>query len=117
MGKFFLWLFIIFLIGYSFYFGINWTKIRLDYSSMESEAERLFSPSSNCPYHEVPNRLIKKAKEQDIPLKEENVEVYVDEWNGYRVLSFEYTDSITVFNLKNIYFGFSFVDTVFSRPQ
>jgi hypothetical protein len=117
MGKFFLWLLILFVLGYSIYFGINWIKIRLDYSSMESEAERLFSPTSDCPYHQVPKRLIQKAEEQNIPLKEENIEVYVDEWNGYRVLNFEYVDSIAIFNFKNIYFNFSFVDTVFSHRQ
>lgn len=117
MGKFFLWLLVVFLLGYSIYFGIKWTKIRLDYSSMESEAERLFSPTSDCPYNKVPERLMQKANEQNVPLKEENVEVYIDEWNGYRVLSFNYVDSIPIFSFKTMYFKFSFVDTVFSRPQ
>ncbi len=117
MGKFILWLLILFVIGYSFYFGINWIVIRLDYSSIESEAQKLFSPTSNCPYEEVPDRLLEKAEEQNIPLKEDNIKIYIDEWNGYRVLSFDYVDSLTIFNFKNLYFKFSFVDTVFYNSQ
>ena len=117
MGKFFLWLFIFFVLGYAIYFGVNWTKVRLDYSSMESEAERLFSPTSNTPYTQVPQKLIEKAEDQDIPLKPEDVKLYIDEWDGYRVLSFTYVDSIPVFKFKILYFRFSFVDTVFLRPK
>ncbi len=117
MGKFFLWLFILFVIGYSIYLGVNWIKIRLDYSSLESEAERLFSPTSDYNYERVPKMLLKMAEEREIPLKENNVKIYVDEWDGYRVLQFGYVDSILIFNFQTLYFSFSYVDTVFFRPK
>jgi hypothetical protein len=117
MGKFFRWLLIMFVLGYGIYVGINWIKIRLDYSSMESEAERLFSPTSNVPYQEVPERLISKAEEQRIPLKADSIKLYIDKWNGYRVLSFGYVDSFPIFNFKTLYFKFSFVDTVFYHSK
>lgn len=117
MGKFILWLIILFVIGYSIYIGVNWIKIRLDYSSMESEAERLFGPTSNTPYQKVPEMLLNMAEERDIPLRPDSVKVYTDEWYGYRVLKFEYVDSILIFNFKTLYFSFSFVDTVFLHSK
>lgn len=117
MGKFILWLLVLFIIGYSIYFGVNWIAIRLNYSSLESEAQKLFSPTSNCSYEEVPDRLLEKAEEQNIPLKESDVKLYIDEWNGYRVLSFGYVDSIPIFKFNAVHFKFSFVDTVFYNSQ
>jgi len=113
MGKFFLWLLVVVVLGYSIFFGIRWTKVRLDYSSIKSEAERLFSPTSSCPYPEIPDRLLRKAQEQKIPLREENIKIYVDDWEGIRVLNFEYVDSLLIFNYKTILFKFSFSDTVY----
>ncbi len=113
MGKFFLWLFILFVLGYAIYVGVNWTKIHLDYSSIESEAERLFSPTSDVTYEQVPNMLLKMAEDRDIPLRPDSVKIYVDEWDGYRVLKFGYVDSLLIFHFKTLYFSFSFVDTVF----
>ncbi len=117
MGKFFLWLLVLFIIGYAIYFGVNWIIIRLDYSSLESEAQKLFSPTSNCSYEEVPQRLIQTAEEHNIPIKEDDIKLYIDEWNGYRVLSFGYVDSIPIFIFKTVHFKFSFVDTVFYNSQ
>ncbi len=117
MGKFFLWLIILFVLGYSIYLSVNWIKIRLDYSSLESEAERLFGPTSDCAYEQVPGLLLKMAGERDIPLRQDGVKVYVDEWDGYRVLQFGYVDSILMFNFKTLYFSFSFVDTVFFHSK
>ena len=117
MSRFFLWTFIVFFLGYCIFFGIKWTKIRLNYSSIENEAERLFSPTSDTPYAYVPDMLLKMAAERDIPLRPDSVKVYVDEWDGYRVLKFGYVDSILIFNFKTLYFSFSFVDTVFYRPK
>jgi hypothetical protein len=115
MGKFFQWLIILFIIGYGIYFGIKWIKIQLDYSGIESEAERLFSPSSGYSYERVPQMLIRVAEERGIPLKEDSISIYSDEWNNYRVLRFGYVDSFEIFNFKTLYFKFSFVDTVFNR--
>jgi len=113
MGKFFLWLLITFVLGYCILFGIRWTKVRLDYSSMKSEAERLFSPTSSCPYPQVPGRLVEKAKEQKIPLREEDIKIYIDDWEGIRVLNFKYVDTLSILNYKTILFEFSFSDTVY----
>ena len=113
MGKFFLWLIILFVLGYSIYVTINLIKIRLDYSSLENEAERLFNSTTDYPYERVPGMLLKMAEERAIPLGENDVRIYVDEWDGYRVLQFGYVDSILIFNFKTLYFSFSFVDTVF----
>lgn len=115
MGKVFLWLLILFIIGYGIYFSVNWIKIHLDYSGIESEAMRLFSPSSGHSYERVPRMLVRLAEERDIPLKEDSISVYVDEWNNYRVLRFGYVDSFQIFSVKTLYFKFSFVDTVFTR--
>ncbi len=115
MGKFFLWLLILFIIGYGIYFGVNWIKIRLDYSSLENEAQRLFSPTSEHSYKRVPEMLTRLAEERDIPLKGDSIKIYVDEWSDYRVLTFGYVDSFPIFNFKTLYFKFSFVDTVFNR--
>jgi len=115
MGKFFLWILILFIIGYGIYFGVNWIKINLDYSGLESEAERLLSPSSGHTYEQVPDMLIKMAEERNIPLKPDSIKLYVDEWEDYRVLSFGYVDSFPIFNLKTLYFKFSFADTVFGK--
>jgi hypothetical protein len=115
MGKIFLWLLILFIIGYGIYFGVNWIKIRLDYSSIESEAMRLFSPASEYNYERVPDKLLRMAEERDIPLKEDSIDIYIDEWNDYRVLTFGYVDSFPIFNFKTFYFKFSFVDTVFGH--
>lgn len=115
MGKFLLWLVILFVIGYGIYFGVNWIKIQLDYSGIENEAMRLFSPSSGHSYERVPVMLVRLAEERDIPLKEDSISIYIDEWNNYRVLRFGYVDSFEVFNFKTLYFKFSFVDTVFNR--
>ncbi len=117
MSKILLWLFILFVLGYGIYFGINWIKIHLSYSSIESEAKRLFSPASNISYKEVPERLMDKVREQNIPLKADDIKLFVDEWNGYRVLSFGYVDSLQIFKSKFLYFKFSFVDTVFYHSQ
>jgi hypothetical protein len=117
MGKFILWLLILFVVGYAIYFGVHWIIVRLDYSSMESEAQKLFSPTSNCSYEEIPDRLMKKAEEQNVPLKEDDIKLYIDEWNGYRVLSFGYVDSIPIFKFTAVRFKFSFVDTVFYNSQ
>ena len=117
MSKFFLWLFILFLLGYGIYFGINAIKIRLNYSSIESEAERLFSPTSNYSYEEIPRRLMNRAEEQKIPLKERDIELYVNDWDGFRVLSFSYVDSFKIIGSKFFYFDFSFADTIFYNSQ
>ena len=117
MGKFFLWLAIVFIVGYSIYFGVKWTKIRLDYSGIKSEAERLFSPTSNYPYEQAPDMLMRMAEERDIPLNPNDIKIYIDEWDGYRVLQFEYVDSLQIFRFKTLYFNFSFVDTVFFRSK
>lgn len=117
MGRFFLWLFVFFLLGYGIYFGINWTKIRLNYSSIKSEAERLFNTVSQCPPEDVPKRLLVKAEEQKVPLKEEDIKLYVDDWNGYKALSFNYVDSMKIFKSKYLYFDFSFADTIFYNSE
>jgi hypothetical protein len=107
----------VFLLGYGIYLGINSIKVRLNYSTLENEAERLFAPVSQCPPADVPRRLLKKADEQNIPLKEKDVKLYDDDWNGFRVLSFNYVDSVKIFGSKFLYFDFSFVDTVFYNSQ
>ena len=117
MGKFFLWLVILFFLGYGIYLGVNWTKIRLDYSSIESEAERLLGPTSDYPLEQVPRMLIKMAEERDIPLRPDSIKIYIDEWDGYRVLKFGYVDSLMIFNFKPLYFSFSFVDTLFFNSK
>ncbi len=113
MSKMIFWLLVCFALGYLVFLGIKVTKIKLDYSSVKAEAQRLFSPSSNCPYQEVPNRLLKKAQEQQIPLKEEDIDLYVDDWEGVRVLSFAYYDSLSILKIKTVIFDFTFSDTVY----
>jgi hypothetical protein len=117
MGKFFLWISIVFFLGYCVFFGIRLTKIRLNYSSIKNEAERLFGPTSDTPYEQVPGKLIQIAEERSIPLSPDSVKIFIDEWDGYRALKFGYVDSITIFNFKTLYFSFSFADTVFYRPK
>ena len=117
MGKFFLWVSIVFFLGYCIFLGIKWTKVRLNYSSIKNEAERLFSPTSDTAYEQVPDMLLKIAEERNIPLRPDSVKIFVDEWDGYRVLKFGYVDSILIFNFKTLHFSFSFVDTVFYRPK
>lgn len=115
MGKFFGWALILTSIGYGGYFLVRYIKVKLDYSTVENEAERLFSSNSNVPYEKVPDEIIKKAEAQEIPLRRDDINIYIDDWDGYRVLTFSYTDSLLIFNFKTVYFKFSFTDTVFYR--
>ncbi len=115
MSKFFLWVFIVGLFGFCCYLGIRMTKIRLGYSSIKGEAEMLLAPGSATPFDEVPGRLLEKAQEQKIPLREQDIKVFDYGWEGYRVLTFAYVDSLMIFDFKTLYFKFSFIDTVFDR--
>lgn len=112
MGKIFLWILVVFLVGFGILFGIRCIKVNLDYSNLKSEAKELFSPNSNYPYREAPQRLLEVAEEQKIPLKEQNIDVYIDDWEGVRVLTFNYVDSVPIFDFKTVLFKFSFSDTV-----
>jgi hypothetical protein len=112
MGKLFLWFLIIVIVGYGIMFGVRCIKVRLDYSNLKDEAKTLFSPNSNVPYNKVPDRLLRMAKEQDIPLKEGDIDVYIDDWEGVRVIKFHYLDSVPIFNYRKVFFDFSFADTV-----
>jgi hypothetical protein len=117
MGKFLMWVFIAFLVGYCCYLGIQFTKMRLNYSSIKSEAEMLLGPGSTTPFNEVPKRLLEKAQEQKIPLKEYDIKIFDYDWEGYRVLTFAYVDSLMIFDFKTFYFNFSFFDTVYSKSK
>lgn len=117
MGKIFLWLLIIVVIGYGLILSVRCIKVRLDYSNLKNEAETLFSPNSNVPYDRVPERLLRMAKDQDIPLKEEDIDIFVNDWEGVRVVMFTYVDSVPIFNYKTIFFNFSFADTVLYKSR
>jgi hypothetical protein len=117
MGKTFLWILICVVIGYGLLIGIRCIKVNLDYSNLKSEAKELFGPKSNVSYEEVPEKLVEMAEEQEIPLLEQNVDVYVDNWEGVRVVSFNYVDTVSILNYKNLLFHFSFADTVHYRPR
>ncbi len=117
MGKIVLWFLIIIVLGYGIVFGVRCIKVKLDYSNLKSEAQELLGPNSNTPYSRVPIRLLEMAEEQKIPLKEENIDVYIDDWNGIRVITFNYVDSVPVLNYKTVFFNFSFADTVFYESR
>ena len=117
MGKFFLWVFIVVIFGYGCYLGIRLMKIYLNYSSLKNESETLLSPGSTTTFNEIPARILEKAQEQKVPLKEQDIKTYIDEWEGYEVFSFAYIDSLMVFDFKTFYFKFSFVDTIFTRSK
>jgi len=117
MGKTFLWFLIIIVVGYGILFGVRCIKVKLDYSNLKAEAESLFSPNSSTPYDRVPGRLLEMAEKQKIPLKEENIDVYIDDWEGIRVITFNYVDSVPVLNYKTVFFNFSFADTVFYKSR
>ena len=117
MGKLLLWFLLIVIIGYGLIVGVRCIKVRLDYTNLKSEAETLFSPNSNVPYAKVPERLLRMAKEQDIPLKEGDIDVYIDDWEGVRVIMFDYVDSVPLLNYKTIFFHFSFADTVLYKSR
>lgn len=117
MGKIFLWFSIIIVLGYGIVFGVRCIKVKLDYSNLKSEAQELFGPNSNTPYGKVPSGLLKMAEEQKIPLKEGDIEIYIDDWEGVRVITFNYVDSVPVLNYKNVFFNFSFADTVYYKSR
>jgi hypothetical protein len=117
MGKIFLWIFIAFFFGYCCYVGIHVIKIRLNYSSIKGEAEMLLAPGSTTPFYEVPSRLLEKAQEQNVPLGEQDIRIFDDEWDGYRVLTFSYIDSLVILDFKTFYFKFSFFDTVYTSSK
>ncbi|MEO0293172.1 MAG: hypothetical protein ABIN61_02985 [candidate division WOR-3 bacterium] len=115
MIRFLLWCIILGILGYCAYLGVRFVKIRVNYSSLKDEAIRLLDPTSPYSFESIPERLLEKAKELNIPFKEENIHIFIDDWEGYKVLSFEYTDSLPILKFKTLYFKFSFVDTVFTN--
>lgn len=117
MGKTFLWFIIIVVLGYGILTGIRCIKVNLDYSNLKSEAKELFGPKSSVSYEKVPGKLLEMAEEQKIPLREHNIDVYVDDWQGVRVVTFNYVDTVSILNYKDLLFHFSFADTVHYRAR
>ncbi|MEA1912473.1 MAG: hypothetical protein U9N06_01360 [candidate division WOR-3 bacterium] len=112
MGKILGWLILLGIIGYGGYLGVHWIKIRLNYADIKDKAETMLSPSSSILFKNIPDELMEVAEKKGIPLKRDSIKLLIDEWEGYRVLSFRYSDSLLLFNRKPLYFRYSFVDTV-----
>ncbi|MCK4527414.1 hypothetical protein KAW18_08585 [candidate division WOR-3 bacterium] len=110
MGKLFGWSIILGVVWFLGYVGIHVIKVRLGYSDIKGKAETMLVPSSRIMVQNIPDELMEHAEERGIPLKKDSIRLFVDEWGGYKVLSFSYRDSFLVFD-KPIYFSFSFIDT------
>ncbi len=112
MGRILGWFILLGVIGYIAYLGMNLIRIRLKYSDIKDKAETMLNPFSPVRFDKIPDELMEHAKKREIPLKKENIRLIIDEWKGYKVLSFKYNDSLMLFNWKPIYFRYSFTDTV-----
>ncbi len=112
MGKIFGWLVLLGIIGYGFYISVHWIKIRLNYSDIKDKAESMLSPSSPVHFKNIPRELMEHAKNRGIPLKSDSIKLVIDEWKGYKALSFRYTDSLMLFGNKPIHFTYSFAETI-----
>ena len=112
MGKIIGWLILLGIIGYAGYIGIHLLKIRLDFSDIKDKAENMLSPTSPIRFNNIPRELMEHAKNRGIPLKKDGIKLFIDEWDGYKVLSFKYIDSLMLFNKKPIYFTYTFSETI-----
>jgi hypothetical protein len=106
------WLILAAIIAYAGYVGVHLIKLRLEYSAIKDKAEAMLQPTSTVRFRSIPDRLMEQAKERGIPLKEEDIQLVIDDWDNYKALSFAYTDTFLLFSRIPIYLRFSFTDTI-----
>jgi len=106
------WLILAAIIAYAGYVGVHLIKLRLEYSTIKDKAGAMIHPTSTVSFRSIPDRLMEHAKEHELPLKEEDIQLIIDEWDNYKALSFAYTDSFLLFSRIPIYLRFSFTDTI-----
>lgn len=116
MGKVFGWLILLGIVGYAGYVGIHWLKVRLKFSDIKDKAQIMLSPTSAIRFDNIPDELMEHAKEKGIPLKRDDIKLVLDEWKGYKALSFQYTDSLMIYKNKPIYFTYTFSETMPLKP-
>jgi len=112
MGKVFGWLVLLSIVGYAGYIGINWLKVRLKFSDIKDKAEVMLSPTSSIRFDNIPDELMEHAKEKGIPLKRDSIKLIIDEWKGYKILSFRYTDSLMLYKNKPLFLTYTFLETM-----
>lgn len=112
MGKVLGWLILLGIVGYAGYVGLNWIRVRLKFSDIKDKADVMLSPTSSIRFNNIPDELMQHAKEKGIPLKRDSIKLFIDEWKGYRVLSFRYTDSLMLYKNKPLYFTYTFSETM-----
>jgi hypothetical protein len=112
MGKVLGWLILIGIVGYAGYIGLHWIRVRLKFSDIKDKADVILSPTSSIRFNNIPDELMQHAKEKGIPLKRDSIKLFIDEWKGYRVLSFRYTDSLMLYKNKPLYFTYTFSETM-----
>lgn len=105
------WLILIGILFYGGYVALHVSRVRLNYTDLKDKATSMMNPNSQVTFNRIPGKLMERAREKNIPLEKDEIELKVDRWERIKILSFSYRDSIMVFN-KPWYFDFSFADTL-----
>jgi hypothetical protein len=103
MGKKIFWIIVLLLIVYATWSFINVLRVKIRYGSIVDQAKAIVKYTPNEQEHRIIKKLIEKAEETGLTLKEEDIELY---WEGNDLgIYIAYSDSaILPFGLKTFYY-------------